>query len=59
MVKLTSYLCVTGVGRYVNDDVDRKEFTLLGIVKTQVGPLITKSFINNMSEFKIPYYKIK
>lgn len=35
------YLCVTGEGKYDKDDVDRKEFTLLGIVVTQ------KSFENN------------
>lgn len=38
------YLCVTGEGKYDKDDVDRKEFTLLGIV------IARKPFENNITE---------
>lgn len=29
---MITYRCVAGEGKYVKDDVDRKEFTLLGII---------------------------
>jgi len=29
---MITYRCVTGEGKYVKDDVERKEFTLLGII---------------------------
>lgn len=38
---MNSYRCVTGEGKYVKEDVDRKEFMLLGIILYETHSKIT------------------